>query len=462
MIEWIYTAQIAKGEMLSMLHKDQQKMLDFYLDMFQKKTLSNGATSGLKTNLAVSCGNAFIQMNRPREALYYLRLACEFYESDVNPNLQPLMSLAYASFTEAYAMLHQTDSAEYFIKKAGEAPFIIDEVRIAHYKARIALETAKGNYRSALESFKKYHLLSDSIAKAGKTTEIARMKNWRELEQKDNENEILQQEHLKQHRLILILSGALVMIVVLLALSVILYKKTAEKNRELKKLHTVKDKLFSVIAHDLRSPMGALISILKMANNNMLDTEMQASLLRDISMRVNDTYGLLENLLHWSKSQMKGMAPAPAYFDVQNEILAVLDGLRSLTATKMIALNARIDQQQVYADRDMFAVVVRNLTMNAIKYTPTEGKITIESELSDNKLVISVKDTGTGMPQEIQEKLFKLSETRSQRGTNNESGTGLGLVLCADFVKINGGSIWFNSKQGEGSTFSFSVPVKGN
>jgi len=98
--------------------------------------------------------------------------------------------------------------------------------------------------------------------------------------------------------------------------------------------------------------------------------------------------------------------------------------------------------------------------MNAIKYTPAEGKITIDSELSDNKLIISVKDTGTGMPQEVQDKLFKLSETRSQRGTNNESGTGLGLVLCADFVKINGGNIWFNSKQGEGSTFCFSVPVK--
>jgi two-component system sensor histidine kinase/response regulator len=110
----------------------------------------------------------------------------------------------------------------------------------------------------------------------------------------------------------------------------------------------------------------------------------------------------------------------------------------------------------------MFAVVVRNLTMNAIKYTSTEGEVTLDSEQSGDKLIISVKDTGTGMPQEIQDSLFKLSETKSRYGTNNESGVGFGLVLCADFVKANGGDIWFNSVHGEGSTFYFSVPAKKN
>jgi two-component system sensor histidine kinase/response regulator len=110
----------------------------------------------------------------------------------------------------------------------------------------------------------------------------------------------------------------------------------------------------------------------------------------------------------------------------------------------------------------MFSVVVRNLAMNALKYTSADGEVTLSSKLSGNMLVISIKDTGIGMPQGVQDKLFKLSETKSRRGTNNESGVGLGLILCADFVKANGGKIWFNSKQGEGSTFFFSIPVKGN
>jgi two-component system sensor histidine kinase/response regulator len=156
------------------------------------------------------------------------------------------------------------------------------------------------------------------------------------------------------------------------------------------------------------------------------------------------------------------MVPAPVYFDVQEASRAITDSLQNVAESKVISMNNQIENRQAYADRDMFAVVVRNLTMNAIKYTSEEGAITLSSELKDDMLVISVKDNGTGMTQEVQDNLFKLSETISQRGTKNESGTGLGLVLCADFVKINGGSIWFTSKQGEGSTFFFSLPTKGS
>jgi signal transduction histidine kinase len=358
-------------------------------------------------------------------------------------------------------MLHLTDSAEYYLKKAMEEPAVDREARQLQYHTQSLIASNKGDYRSALEYYKQYHHLSDSLAKTQKTIEMARMKNWQELEQKDKENEILQQEQQKQQKLIRILTGALAMIAALLALSVFFYRKTTEKNRELKNLHTVKDKLFSVVAHDLRNPMGALMSMLKLANNNKLDLETQSKLLKDISTRIDDTYGLLDNLLHWSKSQMQGIVPSPAYFDAQEGSRAVTDSLQTIAVHKNIVLNNRIEKQQVYADRNMFAVVVRNLTMNAIKYTPEVGEITLASELKDGMLIISVKDNGTGMTQEVQDQLFQLSETRSQRGTNNESGTGLGLVLCADFVKLNGGSIWFTSKQGEGSTFFFSVPANG-
>jgi len=157
---------------------------------------------------------------------------------------------------------------------------------------------------------------------------------------------------------------------------------------------------------------------------------------------------------------MQGMVPSSAYFNVQEESRSVTDSLQNMAKSKMITLNNSIQNHQAYADRDMFAVVVRNLTTNALKYTSSGGEVTLASELSDGMLIISVKDSGTGMTQKVQNKLFQLPDTKSQRGTNNESGTGLGLVLCADFVKINGGSIWFNSEIGKGSTFYFSIPVK--
>ena len=252
----------------------------------------------------------------------------------------------------------------------------------------------------------------------------------------------------------------LAIIFVLLFASIYFYVKIIEKNRELKRLHTVKDKLFSVVAHDLRGPIGSMTSLLKLTSTKKMDTETQTQMLKEISKRVDDVYGLLDNLLRWAKNQMKGMVLSPVFFDVQNETRAVTNSLREIAAGKMIALNNRTEQQMVYADRDLFSVVVRNLTTNALKYTSKGGEIIINSELSGNMLVISVKDTGTGMPQDVQDKLFKLSETKSQRGTDNEKGTGLGLVLCADFVKVIGGNIWFTSKEGEGSTFFFSVPLK--
>lgn len=232
-----------------------------------------------------------------------------------------------------------------------------------------------------------------------------------------------------------------------------------QANNELEELHIVKNKFFSIVAHDLRSPVSSLVSVLELSNNELLDPKMQSKLLKDVTKRVNDVYGLLDNLLHWSKSQMQGMAPKPVFFDVQKESSAVTDTLHEIITFKGISLINNVEQQQVYADHDMFSVVIRNLVTNAIKYTGKGGSITLESELSDNMLNISVKDTGTGMSPEVQNKLFKLSETKSQSGTLNEKGTGLGLILCADFVKANGGKIWFNSKKGEGSTFFFSVPV---
>jgi len=452
----IFSAQCFKE--MARINNEGLDGLELYLEMFRKSILLN-VDMFLSLSFALQCGASYIEQNRPCEALYYLHWVREDCETNPGRLKESVMTATYLALAEAYAMLNQIDSAEYFMKKVDEAPFISYENSVTKYRIHSMLHEKKGNYRSALESYKKFNHLSDSISKVGKSTEITRMRNWYELEQKDRENEILQQEKQKQQKLILILALALTMIIALFALSIFFYRKSVSKNRELKQLHGIKDKLFSVVAHDLRSPISTLVSILRLAEANMLDADMQTQFFKDISNQVDDTIGLLDNLLCWSKSQMQGIVPAPAYFDVKAASLEVTNTLQNIAANKNIILANRIEQQQIYADRDMLTLVVRNLTMNAIKYTSSGGEITLASELSGNKLVISVKDTGIGMPQEVQDNLFKLSETRSRYGTNNESGTGLGLVLCADFVKANGGNIWFTSKVGEGTTFYFSVPV---
>jgi signal transduction histidine kinase len=235
-------------------------------------------------------------------------------------------------------------------------------------------------------------------------------------------------------------------------------KTLSKVNLELKELHSEKDKLFSVIAHDLRSPVSTLMSLLKISETNKMDVQKYDVLLKDISDRVGDTYELLNNLLQWAKNQMKGIVPDPVYFDLQENVKLVIDSLLDIAGAKKLFIRRHIEKQRVFADKDMFAVILRNLTMNAIKYSTEGSEITIASEIKDKMIVISIKDTGIGMSEEVQKKLFKLSETKSHRGTNNEAGIGLGLVLCADFVKLNGGEIWCASKEDEGSTFYFTVP----
>ena len=450
-----------------------QEALDYFLNLRQRALHiedSLGLNRYFSSTMSSRCASILVKMKRFQEALPYFHQVRAAYQLE-NNIIQ--VGMTYVNLALTHVWMRNIDSAEYYINKA------VNAHQTNYYKHYVYLTNArvdslKGNYLSALTNYQKYHHITDSLSKEEKTAEMVRLKVWHEIDQKDLEKILMHQEYQKQRKLTLILATSLLVIVALFAVAIFFYRKIIEKNRviteknfeisdnnrELKELHTVKDKLFSVVAHDLRSPVATLASVLKLTLAKELDVELQMQLITNASKRVDEMRGLLDNLLHWAKSQMKGIVASPVYFDAQNEIRTIMDGLQDIAADKKITLNNRTGKQKVYADRDMFSVIVRNLTTNALKYTSEGGEITVDSELSNDMLVVSVRDTGMGMAQGTQDKLFKLPETQSQRGTDNEGGTGLGLVLCAEFVKANGGNIWFTSAQGEGSTFFFSVPVK--
>jgi len=230
-----------------------------------------------------------------------------------------------------------------------------------------------------------------------------------------------------------------------------------EKTQQLTELNSLKNKLFSVISHDLKTPMYALRNLFQNVQEYNLPAEEIKNLLPDVVNELNYTTGLMENLLQWAKSQMQSNAVRPQKLEVVHLINEVTQLLKIQAEAKNIRLESHVDQQfQVYADRDMVNLVLRNLVANAIKFTPAKGKIIIRAQEKRSFIEISVTDNGVGISDENIDKLF--NEYYTSKGTANESGTGLGLMLCKEFLAKNGGQMKVQSQEGKGSTFSFTLP----
>ncbi len=230
---------------------------------------------------------------------------------------------------------------------------------------------------------------------------------------------------------------------------------------EIKELNLSKDKLFSIIAHDLKNPFNALIGITELIidEKDTIDDKELEDYLKIVNESARRGYDLLENLLEWALSQLNKVKYEPELLnlhDLTEKTIAVLK--LNLKAKKLSLKNNIPIDTQCYADKNMIETVLRNLVTNAIKYSFEENKIELEFDKSENEIICSVKDYGTGMSEKVLKNLFSLAGSKSNPGTNNEKGTGLGLILCKELVEKNNGKLWVESKENEGSTFHFSLP----
>lgn len=236
------------------------------------------------------------------------------------------------------------------------------------------------------------------------------------------------------------------------------------KTEELQRTIAGRDKLYSVIAHDLRSPMGSIKMVLNMLILNLPFEKIGAEMYELLTMAnqtTEDVFSLLDNLLKWTKSQIGKLNVV--YQDV--DLVEVTDGVIEIFSMVASLKKIRIremkpERMMVNADIDMLKTVVRNLLSNAIKFSKENSEILVKMEEVNGMAVVSVQDHGCGISEEGQKILLHADTHFSTFGTNNEEGSGLGLLLCKDFVVKNGGKLWFTSKEGEGSIFSFSIPVK--
>jgi len=235
-----------------------------------------------------------------------------------------------------------------------------------------------------------------------------------------------------------------------------------ENETRLKELNAIKDRIFSIIAHDLKSPFNNIFGFSNILADQLHKKdfdglEKYATFIQNSSKKALD---LLTSLLEWSRSQTGRNKFNPEYFELVTIINEVTELFKDSATQKSITIIKELPKNiSVFADKAMASCILRNLLSNAIKFTNSHGEIRISAKQNEDHLLVSVADNGVGMKKEAINKLFQIENSYSTLGTQQEVGTGLGLLLCKEFIEMHGGDIWVESKIGKGSIFNFTIPV---
>ena len=236
-------------------------------------------------------------------------------------------------------------------------------------------------------------------------------------------------------------------------------------SEDLKRSIDAKDKLFSIISHDLRSPFNSILSFFNLLSEQYDDIseDERKSFILDLKKSSEITFVLLENLLTWSRTQTGGIKVNAVHFDLAEVVDQQFEVLKNAAGSKNIILTNQVSHEiNVYADKDMVKTILINLTNNAIKFTRPGGIINVNAGIKNNEAEITVEDNGVGIEGSVLENMFKLDKSHSTLGTSEEKGTGLGLFICKEFTELNNGKIWVQSEPGNGSIFFFTLPLNSN
>lgn len=232
-----------------------------------------------------------------------------------------------------------------------------------------------------------------------------------------------------------------------------------EANKNLQKSNETRDKIFSIISHDLRTSVGNMRNVFRYMLDGMVDPVEDRDIIFDAEVTSRHTFNLLENLLYWAKSQQGNLKIRQELVDVEDAVSDVFDQEFGSALNKSIKLKKDIAKDlYVYADRITLNIILRNLIMNSIKFTPENGKVEVKANENQDGIYISVSDNGIGMSKIDIERILQKSESFTNKGTNQEKGTGLGLVIIKEFLELNNGKIDIKSKLDEGSEFTIIFP----
>jgi signal transduction histidine kinase len=291
-----------------------------------------------------------------------------------------------------------------------------------------------------------------------------------QLDKAQRQKEIATQKKLRNFLFLLIGLGAMIVVLILYQYLAkrksnkvlrAFNEKVNEQNTQLQNLNATKDKFFSIIGHDVKGPLNSLTSFSGLLINHWdsLSKEEIQMLAKDLDKSLKNLFALLENLLEWSRSQTGNIEFKAEEFDLAAVLKENEELLKTQAQNKKLSLvNNNGVEVKVNAHKHSVNTVIRNLLSNAIKFTPEGGTITLSAQKNENEIKVSISDTGVGMSEKVMQKLFRIDAKHSTIGTADEKGTGLGLILCKEFIEKNGGQIGAESEVGKGSVFYFTLP----
>lgn len=353
------------------------------------------------------------------------------------------------------------------------------KMEIDCYSMLSILSEKKGDFKTALDYHKTYKMLEDSLYSREMQEKLFQDQLRLQTELKDFKIAELSKTNAEQDSAIRRQELLRNILVVVVALTIVLLytvyrssqrririnklllehqKEVKRRSDELEQLNKVKDKFFSIISHDLRSPINALSAILNLAEKNQLSPEEFSKVTKDLKIQFDHARSLINNLLDWALLQMDKLQIKPEKIEFANLVDENFKLIETQQLKQVNLINLVPSGIFVVADLNMLNLVLRNLLMNAIKFSETGGHIEVACKDDDKDFVtVSVTDYGIGISPEVQKLLFDKTTGYTTRGTANEKGTGLGLILCKEFVEKNGGKIWFKSEEGKGTTFYFTI-----
>jgi signal transduction histidine kinase len=313
----------------------------------------------------------------------------------------------------------------------------------------------QGDFKNAYKFLEIHNSYKDSIEQKQRSSVVVEVEAAYLTNRQEKEKELLERDLAHQKNVMTYWIFALMLIVAVFIIIAILYNAQRKAN-------AIKDKLFGIIAHDLKNPFSILMTASQILTNKdwQISQKEKEQYLDMIASSSKKTYALLENLLFWSRSQRKGLALAPRMLELQEAVDDTINLVMDQAEQKKIALQNKVDIEcRVYVDEEVLKLVIRNLVTNSIKFTQPGGKIIINAYLEKSKYVVLIEDDGVGMPKEKADKIFEFKSSKTSFGTKGEKGTGLGLLICKEFIEKSGGKIWVISEIDKGTKFFFTVPA---